>query len=281
MQCDTLWHSDIMREGCRPKMLLYTLDELFYIYDQVKCHRGINEKLVVAYEILSLAALCCMEHHRWVEKSSVLDALALMNLKDTSHLEHLTWAVYDSMYVGSHPELPGECQWCTVLAGIFKHINKGCDETAHCPPYTLVCDCQQRTEVVCEKHRQNATCCRHNDGQRARGQRSRSGSRCHSKTPSQKGWMRYTCGSPPNTLPLRYHCVGELFSPSLDTTPKLSLTVSVLAYARPRWMMTKMGKRTFRPHTPLCAMWSDERKAAKANQLLSKWRPQEEVQHGG
>ena len=54
MQRNTLWHKDIMREGYRPKMLLYALNKLFYIYDQVKCHRrGVNEKLVVVYEILS------------------------------------------------------------------------------------------------------------------------------------------------------------------------------------------------------------------------------------
>ena len=61
MQCGTLWNEDVLCEGYRPKMLLYTLDELFYIYDQVKCHRGIDEKLVVVYEILSLAALYSME----------------------------------------------------------------------------------------------------------------------------------------------------------------------------------------------------------------------------
>ena len=125
MQHDTLWHDDVMWEGYRPKMLLYTLDELFYIYDQVKHHRGIDEKLVVAYEILKVS-LHCTEHREWVEKTGMLDALLLVNLKDTHHLEHLTWAVYDgALLVGSCPELPGECQWCTVLAGIFKHIYKG------------------------------------------------------------------------------------------------------------------------------------------------------------
>ena len=78
MQCDTLWHENIMWEGYRPKMLLYALDDLFYIYDQVKCHGGggVNEKLVVAYEILSLTTLCCIEHQGWVEKHGVLDAMS-------------------------------------------------------------------------------------------------------------------------------------------------------------------------------------------------------------
>ena len=90
-------------------------------------------------------------------------------------------------------------------------------------------DCQQRTDVVCE---QNTTCGGHDGGHRARGQGSRNGFRCHSKTPSQKGWTRFTRGSPPNTLLLRYPRAGELFSPSLDTTLRLSSAVSILAHAR-------------------------------------------------
>ena len=114
-----------MWEGYRPKVLLYTLDELIYFNDQVKCHMRINEKFVVAYEILSLTALHCMEHWGWVEKSGMPDAILLVNLIDTCHLEYLTWVVYDGvLLVGSSPELLGECQWCTVLAGIFKHIYK-------------------------------------------------------------------------------------------------------------------------------------------------------------
>ena len=90
MQCSTLWNEDVLREGYRPKMLLYTLDELFYIYDQVKHHRGIDEKLVVAYEILGLTALYCTEYRGGVEKQGMPDAVSQINLNDTHHLEHLT-----------------------------------------------------------------------------------------------------------------------------------------------------------------------------------------------
>ena len=58
----TMLHDSIMREDYRPKMLLYTLDELFYIYDQVKHHRGTDERIIVAYETISFTVLCCMEH---------------------------------------------------------------------------------------------------------------------------------------------------------------------------------------------------------------------------
>ena len=62
MRHGTLRSEGVLCEGYRSKMLLYTLDELFYINDQVKCHRGTDEKLVVAYEILGLTMLHCMEH---------------------------------------------------------------------------------------------------------------------------------------------------------------------------------------------------------------------------
>ena len=195
------------------------------------------------------------------------DALPLVNLKDTRHLKHLTWAVYNgALHVGSHPGLLGEHQWYTVLAGIFKHIYKGHNETAHCLPYTLVLwDCKQRTEVVCEECRQNTVCCGHDDGHRARGQRLRSSSRHHSKMPCQKGWTRYTCSSPPNTSPLRYHGVEELFAPGSDTTPKLSSTVSILAYARSSHSAGGVGQASLdddedgeedfqTPHTPVHCM---------------------------
>ena len=90
IQHDTLWHNNVMQEGYRLKMLLYTLDKLFYIYDQVKHHRGIDEKFVVAYEILSLSALCCTECQGWMEKSGMPDAMPLVNLNDTCHFECLT-----------------------------------------------------------------------------------------------------------------------------------------------------------------------------------------------
>ena len=36
MQCRTLQNKSILHEGYRPKMFLYALDKLFYIFDQVK-----------------------------------------------------------------------------------------------------------------------------------------------------------------------------------------------------------------------------------------------------
>ena len=131
-------------------MLLFTLDELFYIYDQIKKQRRANEKIVVTYEILCLSAQWCTEHRHGVEKTGIPDALSLLNVDDARHLEHLVWAVYNGMLlVGKWPKLPGDHPWCTVLAGLHKHIHRGHDDVVHCLPHTLGSwDCQEQIEVL-------------------------------------------------------------------------------------------------------------------------------------
>ena len=57
MQHGTLHNKDMLREGYQPQMLLYALDELFYIFDQVKQQQGMDDRLIVAYEILCLSVL--------------------------------------------------------------------------------------------------------------------------------------------------------------------------------------------------------------------------------
>ena len=95
MQHGTLWNKDMLREGYWSKMLLYALDELFFIFDQVKQQQGINERLVIAYKILCLSTLRCIEWRHGSEKKGMPDALSLLNINDACHLKHLAWAVYD------------------------------------------------------------------------------------------------------------------------------------------------------------------------------------------
>ena len=135
---ETLWAKDSMRDGYHPKMLLHTLDELFYIYVQVKNSQRPDEKLVLAYEILCISANCCTNRRNGIEKTGMPDTLALLNVEDVCHLKHLAWAVYDSvLLVGPQPKLLGDHPWCTVLAGLQQHIYRGHEDTAHCPPQTL------------------------------------------------------------------------------------------------------------------------------------------------
>ena len=61
MQHGTLRNEDVLCEGYRCMMLLYALNELFFIFDQVKHQQGIDKRLVMAYEILCLMGLQCTE----------------------------------------------------------------------------------------------------------------------------------------------------------------------------------------------------------------------------
>ena len=143
---ETLRAKDSMRDGYHPKMVLYALDELFYVYAQVKNSQRLDEKLVLAYEILCISANRCTDRRNGIEKTGVPGALALLNVEDVRHLEHLVlWVVYDGiLMVGLWPELLGDHPWCTVLAGLQQHIYRGRDDVAHCLPQTLGSwDCQE------------------------------------------------------------------------------------------------------------------------------------------
>ena len=138
LNADMLCPEDTMRDGYRPKMLLFTSDELFYIYSQVKNLHRADEKIVLMYEILCISTNWCADRRHGVEKTGVPDALALLNMNDTHHSKCLTGAVYDgALLMGLWPKLLGDRSWCTVLAGLHKHIYRGHDDAAHCPPHTL------------------------------------------------------------------------------------------------------------------------------------------------
>ena len=147
---ETLWPEDSMRDGYCPKMLLYALDELFYIYVQIKNSWRVDDKLVFTYEILCISTNRCTDRQNGVEKTGVPDTLALLNVNDIRHLERLVWAVYDGMLmVGPWPELPGNHPWCTLLARLHQHIYRGHEDTAHCLPQTLGSwDCQEKIEAL-------------------------------------------------------------------------------------------------------------------------------------
>ena len=150
MDVGSLHNEDVMGDGYQPKMFLFTLDELFYIYDQIKKQWRVNEKIVIAYEILCLSANQCTERWHGFEKTGMPNTLALLNMDDTRHLECLVWAVHDgALLVGPRPKLPGDGPWCTVLAGLHRHIYRGCNNVALCPLHTLGSwDCQEWIEAL-------------------------------------------------------------------------------------------------------------------------------------
>ena len=113
----TLWATDIMRDGYCPKMLLYALDELFFIYVQIRDSPR-DERVMLAYEILCISSNRCTNRPNGVEQMGILDALALLNTEDARHLKCLAWTVYDgALLVGPWPKLLDPQPWCTVLAG--------------------------------------------------------------------------------------------------------------------------------------------------------------------
>ena len=89
MQIGSLCHKEVMHDGYRPKMLLFVLDELFYIFNQIRGQWSVDEKIVVAYKTLCLSMQRCTEQCHGVEKTGVPDALSLLNVNDTCHFEHL------------------------------------------------------------------------------------------------------------------------------------------------------------------------------------------------
>ena len=83
----------------------------FNIYSQIKNQRRADEKIIIAYEILCLSMKWCTDQRHGLEKTSVPDALALLNMNDARHLECIVWTVYNgALLVGLRPELQGV--WC-------------------------------------------------------------------------------------------------------------------------------------------------------------------------
>ena len=244
MDTAMLHPEDTMRDGYRPKMLLLTLDELFYIYSQIKNLQRADKKIVLAYEILCISTNQRTDWQHGVEKTGVPDALALLNMNDTCYLKHLMWAVYDGvLLVGPWPELPGDCPWCTVLAGLHKHIYRGHDDVAYCLPHTLGSwDCQEQIEVLQRGGRLSSM----QSGWRQASQprrRSRSSLRCCSQTLAQGNRDGQSHGSSPHMplrshpgvtappcTPLRCYC-GAAASLNISTTPKVASAVNVPSHA--------------------------------------------------
>ena len=121
-----------------PQDASLSLDELFYVYAQIKNLQQEDNKLMLAYEILCLSANHCMDQQNRVKKTGIPDALALLNVADIRYLECLMWVLYDGvLLVGPPPKLLGDWPWCVVLAGLQQHIYKGHEDTTLCPPQML------------------------------------------------------------------------------------------------------------------------------------------------
>ena len=96
---------------------------------------------VVAYEILTVASLRCMEWHSSQKKecNTLGAAYPRVNLSDVNGLVHPAWAVYNGMYVpGDPPALTGYHNWECIFTGTTLHlIFCGKTNGEHCKPLTI------------------------------------------------------------------------------------------------------------------------------------------------
>ena len=106
----------------------------------------------VAYEILKVASFRCMEQCGSQKKCKMLGAAyPRVNLSSVDGLEHLTWAVYDGVYMpGNPPSLTGHHDWESLNVGTTIHlIYHGRTNVEHCKPSTLASlNAEQATKVT-------------------------------------------------------------------------------------------------------------------------------------
>ena len=131
---------DLRRTGTHPCMMLYALDELFYMFWGIGTN-DIDGQHVISYEILTVALLCCMEWHGSPKKpcNALGDAYPRVVLSNMNDLEHMAWAIYDSVFVpGNPPVLTGHHDWLHIITGTTLHLIF-CRKTPseHCEPCTV------------------------------------------------------------------------------------------------------------------------------------------------
>ena len=189
---------------------------------------------MLAYEILCISTNRCTDRRNWIEKTSMPDALALLNVQDIRHLEHLAWVVYDSiLMVGPRLELSGDRPWCTVLAGLQQHIYRGRDDVAHCPPQTLGSwDCQEQIEALCRAGCLSSARNRQRRASKPR-RRSRSGSQCHSQMLAQGTRDGHSCGPSPHT---RLRCHHGATSPPVHLRGAAAVWLHPTSAPHPKWL---------------------------------------------
>ena len=117
---------DKERVDSHPKMLLFALDELSYVYQRAD---NTDVRRVIAYEMLSFVSHRCMEWQNGrlkPEHDTHGSPMPHVNLGNIGSLERLAWAIYDRIYVpGNEPTLSGLCDWTCVLNKTIMHTFHG------------------------------------------------------------------------------------------------------------------------------------------------------------
>ena len=130
---------DVLCTGYHPHVLMYALDELFFMYKRIQAN-NLDVLHVVAYEILEIASLHCTKQHSSKKKCHTLgDAYPKVNLRDINGLKCLAWAIYDGVYMPSdEPALSGYNKWESIVVGTLIHL-VFCGQTnkEHCKSMTI------------------------------------------------------------------------------------------------------------------------------------------------
>ena len=136
----------------RPRIMLYTLDELFYVYSGVGAN-DMDGQCGIAYEILTVALLHCTERCGNPKKAcnTLGNAYPRVNLNDVNGLKHLAWAVYNGVCMpGDLPALTGHHNWECIVMGTTLHlIFRGATNKEHCEPSMVASlNAKQATKLV-------------------------------------------------------------------------------------------------------------------------------------
>ena len=145
----------LKRTRMHPHMMLYAMDEMFHVFRGVGAN-NVDGQCIVAYEILTLASLCCTEWCGCAKKhcNTLGNAYPLVNLTNVDNLEHLAWAVYDGVFIpGDPPVLTGHHDWSHIITGMTLHlIFHGKTMGEHCLPCTTASfNAKQATRFAMEQ----------------------------------------------------------------------------------------------------------------------------------
>ena len=115
---------NLLHPGNCPKMFLFLLEEMAYMYAHIGTDDG-DGLWVMAYEVLAMAEMWYHLCKRSAKPQDMTrgDAMSRVVLGDLARLERLTWAVFDrALATGVLPELRPDESWEWVVCGIFDKL---------------------------------------------------------------------------------------------------------------------------------------------------------------
>ena len=142
---------NVLRTGTCLHMMLYVLDELFYVYRGVGAN-DMDGQCIIAYEILTIVLLHWMKWCSNPKKAcnTLGNAYSRVKLNNVNGLEGLTWAIYDGVYVPSDPPvLTGHHDWEHIIMRMTLHlIFHGATTNEHCEPLMVVSLNAKQTKLM-------------------------------------------------------------------------------------------------------------------------------------